>query len=186
MEHNSAEAPLKSAAVKSMIVRDWQGNLRVSSCVSAKQRGGNSVDPSDPHESAQASVLSEARDHPLIRTDMYHVLWHVGSGCWDRFINLLDKCKHVKSQAHAAVWLGTAHQDSCTISGGRETWMYYIVIHLPRRLLGLKHSLHPLSIWLWRSAANLNVRVKRVSCGCQETSGQMSQHPRWQPRLSAC
>lgn len=64
-----------------------------------------------------------------------------------------DKCKHVKSQAHAAVWQGTAYQEPCTISSGYKTWIYYIVIHLLYVPPGLEHSIHPVSIRLWRSAA---------------------------------
>lgn len=67
MEDNSREAALKSVAVKSMNVLDWQNNSRVSSCVSMKQHSDNLVGPCDSHESVQVSGLGSCAD----------LQWHV-------------------------------------------------------------------------------------------------------------
>lgn len=147
MEDNSREAALKSFAVKSMNLCNWQYNPHVSSCVSMKQ---HLVGPCDTHELAQVSVFGEIWIilwSTLTCTMLCGMSWAaVGT------VSLIyqDKCKHIKSQAHTDVLQGIAYQELCTISSGYKNWMYSIVIRLVRS--GLKHNILPVSIWVCRSA----------------------------------
>lgn len=64
-----------------------------------------------------------------------------------------DKCKHVKSQTHAARCLNTMYREPFTISSGLQD--LHTLYRYPSAIVppGLKYSTHPVSIWLWRSAA---------------------------------
>lgn len=118
--------------------------------------------------------------------------WHIPCyvACLEQQLGLFsliyqDKCKHIKSQAHVARWLGTAYMShSPSLVGTKPAYTILLSICCAASWIKSQHS--PCVQLTTGLQLNLNVRGKRVSCGCQETSGQMSQHWCWQPPLSAC
>lgn len=147
-QDNSRGATLKSAPVKSMNLWDWQINPHVSSCSSIKQTVvlGRPLWPT-PVSSSVAICTGPGTAHWSTLTC---TLLCSGSGAWLGTVSLIhkDKCKHVKSQTRA-VWRGTvSHHPPPVFSGGsqrRHTLHWY-----PSAVVspGLKHSTHPMSIWL--------------------------------------
>lgn len=167
-----------------MNVWEWQKNPHASSCAFVKQHSGTRWAPAT--HTSQLKCLSLVR-HGISRWSTLTCTMLCGmSGAAVGTVSLIyqDKCKHVKSRAHTARWLGRAYHEPSLVGTSPA---YTVLLSICHGVSWIKAQNSPyVHLTLkgcniaWMSGAN------RSRCGCQETSGQMSQHRCWQPSLSAC